>query len=195
MSALRAAERYVRRGFAVVPIPHGKKSPILEGWEGLRLTTDELSKHFNGKPQNVGLLLGNPSGGLVDVDLDVAEAVKVAGRFLPPSLTSGRESSPHSHWWYLSPETETTRYKDVNGEVLVEVCSTGAQTIVAPSVHPSGERVVWHDTDPEITEVETGELLAQVREPATTTLIWHPRSPYLCGFCQQCQQIWEFLAR
>ena len=45
MSALRAVERYVRHGFAVVPVPHGKKSPVLKGWEGLRLTSEELSQH------------------------------------------------------------------------------------------------------------------------------------------------------
>jgi hypothetical protein len=171
VSALRAADRYVRRGFAVVPIPHGKKGPILEGWEGLRLTPDELSQHFNGKRQNIGLLLGDPSSGLVDVDLDAKEATKVAGRFLPPTLTSGRASSPHSHWWYVSPNARTVRFKDVNGEVLVEVRSTGCQTIVAPSVHPSGERVVWHDTDPEITKAEAKELVGCARELATTTLI------------------------
>ena len=171
MSALRAAERYVRRGFAVVPIPHGKKVPTLGGWEALRLTRDELPDHFNGKPRNVGLLLGSPSGGLVDVDLDAKEAAKVAGRFLPPTLTSGRESSPHSYWWYVSPDAVTIRFKDVNGEVLVEVRSTGAQTIVAPSVHPSGERVVWHDTGPEFTEVKARELLGRARELATATLI------------------------
>ena len=97
MSALGAAESYVRRGFAVIPVPHGKKGPNLEGWEGLRLSLDELPDHFNGKPQNIGLVLGEPSGGLVDVDLDAEEAAKVAGRFLSPTVTSGRESSPHSH--------------------------------------------------------------------------------------------------
>nr|MDQ5827483.1 bifunctional DNA primase/polymerase [Chloroflexota bacterium] len=177
MSALRAAERYVSRGFAVVPIPLGKKSPVLEGWEGLRLSSEELPQHFNGKPQNVGILLGNPSGGLVDVDLDTKESGKVAGRFLPPTLTSGRESSPHSHWWYVSPGAKTIRYKDVNGEVLVEVRSSGCQTIVAPSIHPSGERVVWHHTGPEFTEVGAQELLGRVRELATTTLIARYVSP------------------
>jgi putative DNA primase/helicase len=171
VSALRAAERYDRRGFAVVPIPCGKKSPVLEGWESLRLTSEELPEYFNGKPQNVGLLLGDPSGGLVDVGLDAKEARKVAGRFLLPTLTSGRESSPHSHWWYVAPGATTARYKDVNGEVLVEVRSTGAQTLVAPSVHPSGEQVVWHDTGPEFTEVVAGELLGRARELATTTPI------------------------
>jgi hypothetical protein len=73
VSALGAVRRYHNRGFAVVPIPHRSKRPILEGWESLSLTTDELSEHFNGKPQNVGLLLGKPSGGLIDVDQDAPE--------------------------------------------------------------------------------------------------------------------------
>ena len=58
MSALRAAERYIRAGFAVVPIPHRSKRPVLEGWEALRLTADTLPEHFNGRPQNIGLILG-----------------------------------------------------------------------------------------------------------------------------------------
>jgi hypothetical protein len=171
VSVLRAAERYVRAGFAVVPIPHRSKGPVLEGWEALRLTTDELSEHFNGKPQNVGLILGQPSGGLVDVDLDAGEAPKIAGRFLPPTLTSGRESSPHSHCWYVSPEAQTAKFKDVDGTTLVELRSTGCQTIVAPSVHPDGERVVWHESDSEPARVSAGELATRVRELATATLI------------------------
>jgi Bifunctional DNA primase/polymerase, N-terminal len=171
MSTLRAAEGYVCRGFAVLPIPHRKKGPIMKGWEDLRLTVEELPQHFNGRPQNVGLILGEPSGGLVDVDLDAEEAAKVAGRFLPPTLTSGRESSPHSHWWYVSPDVETIKFKDVDRRMLVELRSTGCQTIVDPSVHPSGELVVWHDTGPEPAEVEAEELERCVRELATATLI------------------------
>src|SRR5918994_7352663 len=171
MSTLRAAEEYICRGFAVVPVPHGKKGPILKGWEDLRLTLEELPQYFNGRPQNVGLILGNPSGGLVDVDLDAEEAAKVAGRFLPPTLTSGRESSPHSHWWYVSPGAETVRYRGVGGDVLVELRSTGCQTIVEPSVHPSGERVVWHRGGLELAKVEAEELSRRVRELATAALI------------------------
>jgi Bifunctional DNA primase/polymerase, N-terminal len=171
VSALHAAERYIRAGFAVVPIPHRSKRPVLEGWEALRLTPNTLPEHFNGKPQNVGLILGQPSGGLVDVDQDAPEATKIAGRFLTPTLTSGRESSPHSHWWYVSPEAQTAKFKDVDGTTLVELRSTGCQTIVAPSVHPDGERVVWHESDSEPARVSAGELATRVRELATATLI------------------------
>jgi hypothetical protein len=171
VSVLRAAQRYVHRGFTVVPIPHAKKGPNLEGWESLRLTVDDLPDHFNGRPQNIGLVLGRPSGGLVDVDHDVSEATKIAGRFLPLTVTSGRESSPHSHWWYISPEVETVRYKDVDGRVLVELRSTGCQTIVEPSMHPSGERVAWHRAGLELASVNASELAVAVQELATATLI------------------------
>ncbi len=55
MSVLRVTERYVLADFAVVPIPHRSKAPVLEGWEALRLSADELPEYFNGKPQNIGL--------------------------------------------------------------------------------------------------------------------------------------------
>jgi hypothetical protein len=171
MSVLRVAERYVRAGFAVVPIPHRSKGPVLEGWEALRLSSDKLPEHFNGKPQNIGLILGEPSGGLVDMDLDAREAIRIAGRFLPPTLTSGRASSPHSHWWYIAPGARTTKFKDVDGTVLAELRSTGTQTLVAPSVHPSGERVEWHDAGLKPARVEAKGLVSQVRELASATLI------------------------
>ncbi len=171
MSVLGAAKSYVSRGFAVVPVPHGKKAPVHRGWERLRLTPEELPRHFDGGPQNVGLILGRPSGGLVDVDLDAAEAVKVAGRFLSPTLTSGRESNPRSHWWYVSPRAETSKFKDVDGGMLVELRSSGCQTIVDPSLHPSGERVVWHNTDSEPATIADEELGRRVRELATAVLV------------------------
>jgi hypothetical protein len=178
MSVLRVAERYVLADFAVVPIPHRSKAPVLEGWEALRLSADELPEHFNGKPQNIGLILGEPSGGLVDVDLDVPEAAKVAGRFLLPTLTSGRASNPHSHWWYVAPGARTVKFKDVDGAVLVEVRSTGAQTLVAPSVHPSGERIEWHDAGLKPAPVAAKGLVSQVRELATATLIARHLPPF-----------------
>jgi hypothetical protein len=93
----RAAAALIRRGVAVIPVPAGEKNPGRPGWEALRITEEEIPNYWtNG--QNVGLLCGEPSGGRVDVDLDAGEAVKIAGRFLPPTLTGGRQSRPHSHW-------------------------------------------------------------------------------------------------
>lgn len=101
----------------------------------------------------------------------------LSGRFLPPTLTSGRESRPHSHWWYVSPEAETERFKDVNGTMLLELRSTGCQTIVAPSVHPSGERYVWYsESGLEMARIGAAELGHGLRQLAPVTLIARPTS-------------------
>jgi hypothetical protein len=167
----RAAAALIRRGVAVIPVPTGEKNPAREGWKALRITEEEIPSYWtNG--QNVGLLCGAPSGGRVDVDLDADEATKIAGRFLPPTLTSGRESRRHSHWWYLSPDAESRDWKDTDRSKLVELRSTGRQTLVAPSVHPDGDEYVWHsETGLKIAEVGATELARRLRELATATLI------------------------
>src|SRR5918994_2992651 len=139
----RAAVRYLERGMAVIPVPAGEKNPGREGWQNMRLSAEDVPRYWtNG--QNVGHLTGQPSGWCIDVDLDADEAVKIAGRFLPPTLTSGRESRPHSHLWVMSPEATSQDSKDPSGAKLVELRSSGRQTLVPPSTHPDGDRYIWH---------------------------------------------------
>jgi Bifunctional DNA primase/polymerase, N-terminal len=167
----RAAAALIRRGVAVIPVPAGEKNPGRPGWEALRIAEEEIPHNWtNG--QNVGLLCGKPSGWRVDVDLDADEAVKIAGRFLPPTLTSGRESRPHSHWWFVASGAESSDWKDVGGKKLVELRSTGRQTIVAPSTHPDGDEYVWHsEAGLKMSEMPAAELRERCRELATAALI------------------------
>lgn len=117
---------YLARGWKVVPIPKGTKAPLLPRWQELRLTADELPQHFN-NGQNIGVLLGEPSGNLTDVDLDCPEALYVAPTFLPPSgAVFGRSSKPKSHWLYRCPNAKTTRF-EFKGECLAEIRSTGGR--------------------------------------------------------------------
>lgn len=138
---LDAARWYLSRGYQPVPIPAGQKGPRLKGWQNLRLTDGDLSLHFNGRG-NIGLLLGEPSGGLVDVDLDCDEARELAPQYLPqtPAIT-GRPSAPNSHWWYIAGGVVVpAQHRDpLDKGVIVELRSTGQQTVVGPSMHPSGE--------------------------------------------------------
>src|SRR4029450_3012631 len=91
----QAARVYiVVRGWRPVPIPFGEKGPVLEGWQQLALTVDDLPRYFNGPPQNTGILNGRP----VDIDLDAPEAVRLADAFLPPTPSIfGRPSKPRPH--------------------------------------------------------------------------------------------------
>ena len=93
----QAAAKYLRRNIAVIPARKDEKDPELPAWQDLRITEEDIPRYWtNG--QNIGALNGEPSGWRVCVDLDVLEALRIAGRFLPPTLTSGRASRPHAHW-------------------------------------------------------------------------------------------------
>ena len=166
-----AALDYINRGWAPVPLPRGAKGPVMKGWQGFRATLETAPKHFD-RAGGVGLILDAPSGGLCDVDLDCAEAVELAATFLPPTeLVSGRGKRPASHWWYVenSEPVSTKRFTDPNNKshpkeladdkaTLLELRGAGAQTVVAPSVHPSGDVYCW-DKYGVPAEVRADELL------------------------------------
>jgi hypothetical protein len=158
---LESARTYLARGYAVIPVPARKKIPVLKGWTDLRLAESDLPAHFNGTG-NIGVLLGEPSGWLVDVDLDCEEAVALAPKFLPPTgAMSGRPGKPASHWWYVCEGMKTRKHQDpVSKKMIVELRSTGAQTVVGPSIHPSGEPYDPLDGEPAV--VDAGELAAAV---------------------------------
>lgn len=162
---LNAAFAYTTRGLRVVPIPAGTKGIFTKGWEKWRLGFEDLPQHFNGASGagNIGIMLGEPSGGLVDVDLDCPEAIELADEFLPPtSVVTGRPSAPRSHRWYLAPGLKTKQYRDpVTKEMMLELRSTGGQTLVGPSIHPdSGEPYDHLDGIPPI--VDGADLAARV---------------------------------
>ena len=139
------ARSYVAHGWSPIPVPFKTKKPTLDGWQNLRLTQTNIPDHFDGQPQNISVLMGEPSNGLIDIDLDAAEALQLAPHFLEQTnCRFGRQSKPDSHWLYSATTEESTKqFKDIEGTMLVESRSTGAQTVFPGSVHPSGEPIQW----------------------------------------------------
>lgn len=108
-SSLRFAKSYLDAGYSPIPIKPRSKIPCDSGWQNLRLIEDQLAESF-WPGTNVGVLLGEPSCGLVDVDLDNANALKLAPCFLPPTdFKFGRQSKPMSHWIYRTQNRETAK--------------------------------------------------------------------------------------
>jgi len=159
---LEAARRYLARGFSPLPLPAGEKGPRLRGWTKLRLSEAELPRNFTGEG-NIGLLLGQPSGWLVDVDLDCPEAIELASEYLPPTeAKSGRTNSPCSHWWYICKGAKTKKHTfPGTKKIIAEIRSTGAQTVVGPSTHPSGDVYDPLAGDPASVEPEALTLAVQ----------------------------------
>ena len=142
---LQAAQYYLSRGWMPVYVPPWSKGPNRHGWEKLRLTEADLPRHFN-RPGNIGIILGEASGNLVDVDLDCPEALELADEFLPPTpAITGRSSAPRSHRWYVSDVPRTKQFRDPKTrEMIVEVRSNGGQTLVGPSTHAATSEPYEH---------------------------------------------------
>lgn len=139
---LEAVPYYQAQGWIPIRIPPREKGPTHKGWNKPPYDTADSFR-----PQsNVGLLLGEPSGGLVDVDLDCDEALALADRILPSTpMVSGRAGSPRSHRWYRARIDTRVAYQDERGDTLVELRSTGCQTVVPPSLHrETGELCTWY---------------------------------------------------
>ncbi len=171
-----AALRHTREGWAVVPVPPSSKAPALDGWQHLRLAEAELARHFAGPAQNLGALLGAPSHDLVEVDLDCREALALAHWLPDTDRVSGRPGNPGSHRWYVAAGVTTRRFKDTDNTTIVELRSTGAQTLLPPSVHPSGERYAWDRTGAPAS-VAAAELVTAVARLAAGVLLarrWPP---------------------
>ncbi len=164
MSVLQAAIKYTERGWRVIPVPHREKNPGFDKWEQLRLDRDDLPHRFNGRPQNIGVLLGEPSRWLIDVDLDHELAVRLAAEFLPPTPAKfGRKSKPLSHWlYYTSGPVATKKIKSKSAGMIVELRSTGMQTVFPPSTHASDEAIEWDELDVEPATIDPQLLLDAV---------------------------------
>lgn len=162
-----AARAYLKRGWAIVPLRAGEKGTDAPGWVDLVFKASDLEPGGN-----LGVKTGEKSGGLVDVDLDSLDAVRVAPRLLPATgLVHGRPGKPLSHWWYrCSAQKRTVKWKDVDDSSIVEIRADAAQTAVPPSVHPSGEVLAWERED-EPLEIEPADLARAVTLVAVAALV------------------------
>ena len=170
---LGAATHALERGWAPLPIMRGSKAPGLANWTELRFgSARQLEEHF--EETNVGLILGAASNGLVDIDLDCAEARTLAPSLLPHTeMKHGRPSSPGSHYWYVvDREAATAKYQDpLTKKMLLEFRSTGGQTVIPPSLHPDGEYLAWVGEWGEPKHMPAGQLQARVKILAAAALL------------------------
>lgn len=172
---LRAeVRRHLAAGRRTVPIPAGKKGPKGRDWHKIQIAAEE-----HDPSGNIGLVLGPGSGNLINIDCDCKEAVALAPLLLPPTpMISGRKGRGAGHRWYRGDASVDTRQiKDPDNLMIVELrCGTGSkgfQTVIPPSVHPSGETYEWYGDgrgeDP--APADTRELLRQVTRLAAAVLL------------------------
>jgi putative DNA primase/helicase len=153
-----------------VLIPLKGKVPSPSEWQKLRQShPDALDPNAN---CNIGVVLGDPSAGIVDVDIDRMEALPLADYFLPPTqMVFGRKSKPRSHRIYKCPAPgRTMQWKD-DGGVVIELRGNGGQTVFPSSLHHESGEFVEFDKAGAPTTISWDELENAVVELAVATEI------------------------
>jgi hypothetical protein len=175
-SSIEAARALTQRGLFVVPIPRGMNHPIVDKWQNLRLTLDDLESHF-ADAENIGILL-SPSG-LADVDLDCHEAIAAADVLLPTTaMVHGHQSSPRSHRYFRptgilksKPFKDPRLEKTKSTRAMIVELRVSGQTIAPPSINlRTGELVEW-DSEGEPATIDGDELARAVEQVAAAALL------------------------
>lgn len=145
---MQSALEAFRRGWIPLPVRPNQKIPTLPKWATISYESEQevietftsAAETFKCEISDLGLslVLGEPSGGLVDIDLDHPKALRLRDLFLPRTLMQGgRASARRSHLWYVVEDDvpeRVKRYKLPSGETTVEIRSTGGHTLIPPSV-------------------------------------------------------------
>lgn len=140
-AVLKAALEYHRRGWCVIPIKSGTKSPNLKTWkpyQSKRPSELQVREWFGSGRNNIGLVCGPVSGGLTAIDFDEEELYNswawdnpgLAGKL--PTVKTGRG-------YHVYCRTEHTKTKPLDG---VDVKASG-YVLAPPSNHPSGAIYQW----------------------------------------------------
>jgi hypothetical protein len=157
-------------GLSPVPLkPKSKRPAGGEGWNQFVATPENIDDYFQSE-QNVGILWGKPSDWVVDIDLDCEEAILVARRLLPETYVYGRQNRPASHVLFRSRNCPTKKWYDNDGSVMIEVRSTGSQSVWVGSTHPDGDRYIVNDPHPWV-EIDQDELFRRLGQAAAIILL------------------------
>jgi replicative DNA helicase len=176
--AAELALSFIRRGWAPIPVARKAKRPIVDAWEQLRITVEQVPRYFDDPRLNVGVITGEASQWLVDIDLDCTEAVRLAPRLLPQTAKFGRKSRRRSHWIYTSEGAETVKCTDVAKDskgkrpMMVELRASNLQTVFPGSTHETGEPIEWEPNDlTPILPVAPTDLTIAVKRLAAACLL------------------------
>lgn len=165
-------DQYNLQHFCIIPIKYRTKQPALKEWQKRTANDNNFERDFP-EELNLGIVLGESSSGLVDIDLDCKEAVTAAPYFLPETdMVFGRKSKPKSHYIYrVNNCSKTLKLSDPTDQrPIIEYRGNGGQTVFPPSTHPTGELIEF-DSNGTPATVTDKQLLAAFKTVAAASLM------------------------
>ena len=150
------AKEFTDAGYSVIPDKFMSKQPAIKGWTNycVNKPTDQEIENWSNTfvKSNVSVCLGKASG-IVAIDLDSVdpEIVKIVETLVPSTRIEKIGSKGWTRFFKWTDGIETDKVTN-NGNIVLEILSTGKKTTIPPSVHPSGSSYTWK-----------GESLASVK--------------------------------
>lgn len=147
----RAAAEYIAAGLAVIPLRKGQKEPAtVHGVNDWSDNPGQVDVWWGRNPWfNVGIVTGQPSGGVIVIDLDVHDPARsgietlrdweTAHGKLPETWEQVTGSGGRQLFFRASRQVKNS----TNGELGVDVRGDGGFVVAPPSVHPNGEPYEW----------------------------------------------------
>lgn len=165
---LTAAIKYAEIGLAVFPlVPREKKPLTANGFKDATTNIDKIKEWWAIHPDaNVGIATGQPSGGLVVVDMDVDKEKDKDGYhtfvkwcddnflILPDSWLSITGRGGY-HLFYKANETVNSRIGWLED---VDIRADGAYIVAPPSIHPNGTLYEWEQAPGEYSLITTDDI-------------------------------------
>lgn len=166
------AWKFLERDISVVPIAPGSKKPGQysqeQGWRGMgdwtrfaqRMPTDIEIEHWEKWPDaGIGVVLGKLSGLVaLDKDYDLPGGGNDALQALIPYSPVAKKGEKGWTRFYRWNGEKSCSF-DVGGMRVLDVLSDGRQTVVPPTIHPTGLHYTW------ITEDTLDSLLSVAELP------------------------------
>lgn len=148
---------YRDRGYSIIPIKPGEKAPGAYGtsgpfrWSGLKewqrycdapVTDEQLAIWLDWPDAGIGIALGAASN-LIALDFDHRADLHNAIQQIIPASPVRKTGAKGFTAFYRFNGWHTRRWQDNTGSTVVELLSTGRQTVLPPSVHPDGMAYRW----------------------------------------------------
>jgi putative DNA primase/helicase len=187
-AATAAAQRYFRElGLQVRRAQPGAKGILERAWQKARPLNDAIIRAMF-PPRalsNVCSVWGIISRDLADIEAETVLGTRALDVWLPPSpVCWGSPKNPGSHRLLRiagSPEhIKTRKFTGPQGRVVIELRADGAQSILPPSVHPSGKPYALAIYEPASPIPEIGyDDLVRLCECAAATILLGEHAPTL----------------
>jgi KaiC/GvpD/RAD55 family RecA-like ATPase len=136
------ADQLISKGLSVIPLQPRSKKPVEKNWTQYCTqapTAETVSGWENIPNANIGITLGEASGLVaLDFDEDIDGLHDKILELLPERTVRKTGARGFTLFFKYSGEKSHKWAKD--GEMVLELLSTGRHTVIPPSIHPQGQR-------------------------------------------------------